>query len=232
MLVLVTRPAEDGQRTVQALTELGHRTILSPVTVIEAVDAPPPTGPFDAIALTSTNALRRLPALRTGLPVFAVGERTAKAARAAGFTDVTMAEQGAEALAALVCARLSAPSRILYPAGEPRTPALEQALDAAGFRVSVWLRYRSLAAAGLSDEAVAALRAGTLGAILHYSRESAGRFAALAIDAGLGAAAARPRHACMSAYVAAGLAPLAPENLAIAARPKETALFALLDKDH
>ena len=97
-------------------------------------------GPWDAILLTSVNALSapsrwRRSGRSRALPVFAVGERTAQAAREQGFTDVTSAEGNVSDLADLVAARLTPPARLLYLAGEERAGDLAGALRAKGFAV-------------------------------------------------------------------------------------------------
>jgi uroporphyrinogen-III synthase len=76
------------------------------------------SGNWTAVIVTSANALRatdgKLGALRS-LPLYAVGARTAEAARAAGFKTVHVADGDARARAALSrCARRRA------VAGSPR----------------------------------------------------------------------------------------------------------------
>ncbi len=89
---------------------------------------PLPSGPFDALLATSRHAFTQGPDLqRWGkrLPVFAVGRRTAEAARAAGFDDVRIGAGDGEGLATLVRLTLPRPARLLYLAGRDRKPTLE-----------------------------------------------------------------------------------------------------------
>ena len=95
MKVLVTRPIEDGAKTAERLKKRGVDVVLAPVTAITSTGQAPPSTPFDAVLISSANAIRHLPDdARTRLlhvPLFCVGEKTASVARSAGFTSVTTA---------------------------------------------------------------------------------------------------------------------------------------------
>src|SRR5438552_1880361 len=100
MRVLVTRPEPDGERTAAKLRARGAEVLLAPLLQIELFrDVALGNGPWVALAMTSANAV---PAItqhpRRGellaLPAYVVGQRTAEAARAAGFSDVTSADGG------------------------------------------------------------------------------------------------------------------------------------------
>src|SRR5712672_914868 len=95
MRLLVTRPEPAGARTAARLRALGHDVILMPVLRVELVPNPElGDGPFGALILTSANAVqalaqhRRLSELQI-LPAYAVGRRTAEAARAHGFAPIS-----------------------------------------------------------------------------------------------------------------------------------------------
>ncbi len=87
--VAVLRPAPGNAVTAARLEQCGLPVIRLPLFEVGPLDwtAPDPAG-FDALLLTSANALRHGgPGLRAlaMLPVFAVGQATARAAREAGF---------------------------------------------------------------------------------------------------------------------------------------------------
>ncbi|MEE8274408.1 MAG: uroporphyrinogen-III synthase, partial [Alphaproteobacteria bacterium] len=94
MRVLITRPREDAEALAEALAVRGVEALVEPL--LEIVPLNP--GDFDlagvqAALLTSANGARAL-AAATGsrdVPVLAVGEATAAAARAAGFAEVAVA---------------------------------------------------------------------------------------------------------------------------------------------
>lgn len=233
MQVLVTRPLSGAALTADRLRALGHQALLSPVSVLRPIDAPLPTGPMNAVVVSSANALRVLAPdllvqLRT-LPVFTVGVATAQTARALAL-EATAGPGTAAELPAVIARRFSGPANLLYLAGEPRKPDLEQALSAAGFGLTLHLCYRMEPATALSEAACAALAQGGVDAVLHFSRESAVRFSALAVESGCADPARAARHLCMSADVVTGLQALNPADVRVSALPTEESLLRLLDK--
>lgn len=104
MKVLVLRPEPGAGETAARARAMGLEPIVAPLfTIRPRAWTPPDPGRFDAVLLTSPNAPRQGGGGMTpflGLPCYAVGERTAKEARAAGFTDVrTGCSDGAALLA-------------------------------------------------------------------------------------------------------------------------------------
>ncbi|MEO9470304.1 uroporphyrinogen-III synthase [Parasphingorhabdus sp.] len=104
--LLILRPEIGASRTAEKARLLGLTPVLDPLFVIEPMgwDAPA-ASEFDALMLTSVNAIRFAgPALAAYacLPVLAVGKKTADAARAAGFcVDLTGSGGALELLSAL-----------------------------------------------------------------------------------------------------------------------------------
>lgn len=104
--LLILRPEPDAQSTARRAEELGLEAMVHPLFSVEPVPwNPPPADAFDALMLTSANALRHGgPALAAyaALRTYSVGERTAQAARKAGFADVHVTgPDGASVIAAL-----------------------------------------------------------------------------------------------------------------------------------
>ena len=119
-LVVVVRPEPGNARTVAAARALGFAAAAMPLFGVAPLPwTPPDPAGFDALVLTSANAVRHggdgLDALR-GLPVLAVGAATAAAARAAGFV---VAATGSADAAALIDAASSYP-RLLHLGGRDR----------------------------------------------------------------------------------------------------------------
>jgi uroporphyrinogen-III synthase len=122
--VLVLRPEPGASATVKRARELGLDAIAVPLFEIEPVAwEVPDAARFDGLLLTSANALRhagdRLGELR-GLPVHAVGEPTAEAAREAGFDIAATGDDGVDRLLGSIEAEL----KLLHLCGEDhREPA-------------------------------------------------------------------------------------------------------------
>ncbi len=105
----VLRPEPGNAATAARIAALGLVAIRLPLFAVRALDwkAPDPAA-YDALLLTSANAVRHGgDALVTlwPLPVFAVGEATAAAARARGFTVAATGDGGAEAIVARAAGR-------------------------------------------------------------------------------------------------------------------------------
>ena len=91
--VLILRPEPGNSESMARATALGLEALSCPLfKIIPVAWEPPPRDQFDAVLLTSANALLCAgPALAQylTLPAIAVGPSTAQAARDAGFADVT-----------------------------------------------------------------------------------------------------------------------------------------------
>lgn len=228
MRVLVTRAPEDAERTSRKLAARGHEALLAPVIRITPTGDPAPPGPWDALVVTSAHAAEALSTLADKrVPVFAVGERTADAVRAEGFSSVAAAEGDAASLSGMIRAALRPGLALLHVTARHHKDEPTASLRAAGFTVLQWEAYEAGAAGSLPPQAIEALRTGEVDAALHYSRRSADLFIHLAEEAGL-TLGAFP-HLCLSADVAAPLKASGAEVL-VAREPSEDALLALLER--
>lgn len=167
---LVLRPEPGNARTVAALRTRGVAAIGVPLFAVRALDwTVPDAGAFDALLLTSANAVRvagaGLAAL-AALPVVAVGTATAAAARAAG---LRVAVTGDGDAAAAVAASGEAFPRLLHLAGREHVelPGVARVITYASEHVAV---------------APGALIAAVDGVVLLHSARAAARFAELAAD--------------------------------------------------
>jgi uroporphyrinogen-III synthase len=235
--LLLTRPERDAQRTAAALRARGHTVVIAPLMRIEAVsDARIGAGPWAAILITSANAAHAIAAHErlqelSEVPVFAVGERSAQAMRAAGFADVTSADGSVRELARLVAERMTPGASLLYLAGKERSGDLAGDLRAQkNFAVHTAVVYRAVAATILPAAAADALASGVEG-VLHFSRRSAEAYVNAARGAGMLASALRPAHFCLSAQIAEPLARAGAAFIRIAPRPLEAALLELISPE-
>jgi uroporphyrinogen-III synthase len=121
--VLVLRPAPGDRATVAGLEAAGLVAIRLPLFEIVPMAWVPPKGEYDALLLTSANAVRQagpgLEAIR-GLPTIAVGKATAEAARASGLSVAAAGNE--DGAAALALAHARGWKRVVRLAGRERTP--------------------------------------------------------------------------------------------------------------
>jgi uroporphyrinogen-III synthase len=232
--VLVTRPEPENERTAALLRQRGHDVVLAPLLRMEPVEASLGGGPWVAVVITSINAARAIashPQLGRikSLPLFAVGRRSADAARAAGFGDVASAEGDAADLVRLISGRLPHTELpLLYLAGEERAADIAAELVPEGLVVHTAVVYRAAKVTSFPRDALAELTAGTVEGVLHFSRRSAEAYLACAEAAGLLTAALAPSQFCLSRQVAEPLAAAGVPNVRVAARPNERALLELV----
>ncbi len=149
MRLVVTRPQADSERTAAALRAQGHDVLLAPLMRVELLSADL-AGIWGAVVITSANApvaIADHPAREAllKLPLYAVGRRSAEAARAAGFTDVTAAGGDVRDLVKLIAERhADAHAPLLYLAGQDRAADLIDELATHGLAAEMRVVYRAV----------------------------------------------------------------------------------------
>jgi uroporphyrinogen-III synthase len=233
MRLLVTRPEPDAGREAELLAARGHEPVLAPLLRIEFVNAALPLAGAQALIVTSRNAIRALvshPQLGEALklPLFAVGDATAGAARDLGFTEVVIGPGTAATLAALIASDLDRErGPLVHLAGDTLAYDLKSALEGQGFAMRKVVLYRAVPANALPQEALDPLASGRLDGVILMSPRTAKTFAALVEKHGLVNQAAGLVCYCLSEAVAEQLAPLGCE-ISVAAQPREEDILALL----
>jgi uroporphyrinogen-III synthase len=241
MAVLVTRPHPDGETTAAALRARGFEVLEAPMLRFEPVAfRGDMDGRYGAVILTSANALRGIePRLKSHrlleLPLFAVGDQTAAAARHAGFTQVISAKGDATDLRDLVLAsvktkQLKGASTLLYLAGAEVARDLAGELGGHGIRVMTHATYKMSPVTNLPPEVCEAFAANQLEAVLHYSQRSARAFLEAARAAGVEISALAVPQCCISAAVASIVRDAGAARAMVAESPDENALFRALDR--
>jgi uroporphyrinogen-III synthase len=235
MRILVTRPREDADGLVAALTARGHEVLFEPLLTIvprAAVDWPPGHERAQALLVTSANGVRAFARAdpRRDLPVYAVGAASAAAAGELGFRTVVSAEGNVDDLAALVRRRLDpAAGPLLHPAAATPAGDLQGALAVADFTVLRVVLYDARPAEALSPESTRAINEGSIDAVTLFSPRTAAAFASLMEAAGLASACWQIAALCLSPAVASEIAGLTWRRVVVAARPEQAALLAALD---
>lgn len=209
MRLLIVRPQPGADESAARARALGLEPIVAPLfETIALAWAPPDPARFDAVLLTSANAARLggeglKPFL--ALPCYAVGARTAAAARAAGFADVRGGGSGGAALRAM--AEQDGARAILHLGGRDHVPL------AGVTHVAVYAAEACGALPGGLEDAV----------VLLHSPRAAARFAALASARGATSVAAISAEAAAAA--GGGW-----KQVAVAAAPSDEALLELAAK--
>ena len=214
MRVWVTRAQPHADETAARLRALGHDPLVAPLLEVRPLPTPIELEGVAALAFTSRNGVAAFAARTSqrGWPVFAVGDATAAAARAAGFTRVRSAAGDVDALAQLI-AREGVDGVLLHPG------AAEPAGDLAGALAGVEMRSVALYETVMLPPVAEAVAAWPeLGAVLIHSPRAARALAAAALSPG-------PRVLCISSAAAEPLHAHDPE---VAVRPDEAALLARL----
>ncbi len=226
------RARDDAARSAARLSARGFNATFAPVIEIRVTGALPPSGPFDAVVATSAKAIALIaPAAQAAiasLPLYVVGEQTAKAAWKAGMAVAADPAPDVAALIATLLRRLPPHSRLLYLAGRERKSALETALSEGGHLTTPVEVYAAEARAAWSADEARAV-AGSAAA-LHYSR----RAAALAVELAQGAGLAEPfralLHVCLSPDAASPLRAWGAPRVVCAAEPIEAQLIDALER--
>jgi uroporphyrinogen-III synthase len=233
MRLVVTRPRADSERTATALRARGHDVLVAPLMRVEPVAADI-SGGWGGVIITSANAPGAIAgnparAALVKLPLFAVGRRSADAARQAGFVNVTSAGGDVRDLVQLIAERhADASAPLLYLAGEDRAADLVAELAVHGIAAELVVVYRAVSIP-FPPELTAALKAGEVDAVLHFSKRSAENYIAAACQAGIIEQALAVRHYCLARPIAEPLSGAGAGSIAVAKRPDEAALIELLE---
>jgi len=216
------------------LAERGVDAVIEPlIEIVERPSALPDLAGVQAILCTSANGARALARAsgERGLPVFAVGDATATAARAAGFGAVESAGGDVDDLARLVARRLRpAAGKLLHVAGSDVAGDLAGALGAAGFTVERAVLYEAHAADVLTPATARLIAGCKLDLALFFSRRTARAFFMLTHATDVRAGLTATTAISISRAADAALAYLPFRERIIAAAPTQEALLAAVDK--
>ena len=230
--VLVTRPQPDAALTAAKLETAGYLPSCLPVSETVATGASLPLGSFDAVAVTSANALRHinsdLLAPYRHLQLYAVGEKTASVARDAGFETIYAGDGWGLHLGRHVAAGMPTGSHVLYLTGKIRRPDFEAQLSAAGINLTVAETYDTHPVTYSDAELNRIADTGRAEVILLYSAVAARQFVALDKQA-KGAFIQNAKYIfCLSQRIAAELPDNWNAQVRISETPDEDALLRLL----
>jgi uroporphyrinogen-III synthase len=225
---LVTRPREDAEEVARDLRARGIEVLLAPMLSIAPVRDPAvDLGGVQAILFTSANGVRAFAAASSerGLPVLAVGDATAAAARKSGFANVESAAGDVASLADLAARRLNpATGALFHAAASVVAGDLAGILESKGFAVRRAVLYDAVPAKEFPADVVAALNENTLDIVLFFSPRSAATFVTLIDKSGLREACGHVAAFCLSPAVAKAIGSLPWRALRTASRPDWAAM--------
>ncbi len=235
MRALVTRPRREAEALAQRLREKGLEVTIEPMLEIVELRRSKPLdfSGVQACLVTSASGARALAEAGCAreVPVYAVGEASADAAREAGFASVDCAGGDSAALVRRAAERLDpAAGALLHASGVEVSGDLAGALRARGFKVRREVLYRARAAKALSPGLRSALEDGAIDLALFFSPRSAATFVELIDEAGLAAACAPIEAFFLSPAVAEAGGALDWQRAWTASRPDQEALVELVDR--
>jgi uroporphyrinogen-III synthase len=181
--VLITRAEPEASALAALIMRCGHSAVIAPLAKLQSLNVTWPQILPEALVFTSANALLHLDgkSLRA-LPVFAIGSRTAAAARDAGFTQIVA--HGESNYAQLLRYIIAAPYRSLWHiGGRDVRHDMQQDLASHNIACRAFAVYDMVSITALPPPAQAALAAHALDMALIFSPRSAQRAIKLLGDA-------------------------------------------------
>jgi len=235
MKLLITRPEQASRILSEKLVSDGHEVLCSALLEIvfrdlENLDLQN----VQAFVVTSANGLTALVKLTENrdLPLFAVGDKTAKAAKYAGFKTVHSANGDVAALGELIEKKAAPAAGVLVHAGGARLAGdLEKQVLGAGFSYRREILYDANEAETFPETTRAELIAGSLEGILLFSPHTAKVFKRIVDAEGLNTHIEKLDAWCLSSNVAREIDGMGFRRVLIAKRPTEDALLDLIEKN-
>ena len=235
MRVIVTRPDHSARRTAARLETLGHQPVFLPLTRAEhhlEIAREALSEPHSALVVTSAEAVRVLGELghelrhRLSTQIYAVGEATGEAARTLGFTDIRCGDGTGHDLVERIAQDVGETSSLLYLAGNPRSPDLEDGLHARDIACKSIEIYRMVKVGYRTEIIEPLLTRPAADAVLLYSRHNAALFFELVQP--FAASIEHLQVICLSKNVATAVPEKFHPAIFVAETPDEDALFAFL----
>lgn len=235
-LIWHTRPTDDSEFFASELAPFGIESMIGPVLHIarkplaHLLHTPP-----DGLLLTSrhaAHALSLLPATWRKLPVYCVGNATAKAAAEHGFTRVTSGMKDVQALLPRIAGEMAAGSTLHYLAGDETRADVKNLLALRGITVAVTVVYYAVGEHDLEPQIIEALGASRISGVALFSPRTARITCALMQKAGLGECARGITAYCFSDNVAKEAGKLPWAGLYTCSAPNRAAMRELIVSHH
>lgn len=234
-VALVTRPREDSISLTAALERRGFSVLAEPLLSIHIrTDVRLDLEGVQGYLATSANGVRALAANHAPrhLPVWAVGDATARTARDLGFPFVESAHGDAASLTRLVAQKVrAADGPLLHAAGTKVAGDLSGGLGRLGYAIRREILYEARAAENLSPVLLQAMAAEAVDLAVFFSPRTAQTFVTLAAAAGCRDAGKAIAAYALSPAVRDALDAMPWRRILTAARPEQDALLACIDRE-
>lgn len=234
--ILIGRSVSQAGTLADLIARRGITGVYQELLAIESI---PVSGDFEdrlsgaqAIIVTSANAVGRLSDLtrKRYIPLLAVGDGTARIARAFGFGDVTSAQGDAEALLELCRKRLKPElGRVLYVRGREVATDLAPTLSTEGYEVDSITVYATEPTPELRPQVEQQLRQARLEATILFSPRGAANFVSLVRQAGVDYACAGMTLIALSPAIATAASELIWRLKLVPEQPTIPALLSTLE---
>ena len=233
MKVLITRSEVDAEPLAVLLNARQIATLIDPMISIELTPGPPlDLSGVQALLMTSANGVRAYCGrnLERHIPLFAVGDATAREAMIYGFENISTADGDVSYLAELAQTQLSrSGGALLHVAGTISAGDLGGDLIKAGFEYRREPLYNAIAAQTLRSQTITALIKNELQGVLLYSPRTADIFCHC-VSAEPGAdKLCNVTAYCLSAAVADKAKALKWGSIVIASKPTQSELLRVVE---
>lgn len=184
-----------------------------------------------AFVVTSANGIEGLVGATQNrdIPLYAVGDKTATAAKQAGFRKILSADGDVDSLATVIRNNATPDAGVLLHAGGARLAGdLQERLQRNGYQYRREILYDARDAESFHSDAIVALNEGTLDGVLLFSPHTAKIFAKIVEQNALSPHLEEVTAWCLSNNVAKEIAGLPFKESYIAPSPTEASLLGLL----
>jgi uroporphyrinogen-III synthase len=176
MYTLITRPQEEAIIEAQKWQEMDYACLIEPMIEIEYQSLGLSLEPYNAIIVTSKNALKAIAGFNFLGKIIAVGPQTAEFANKLGFTNILCAESNVKSLINIID---HSHSPALYLRGDVVTVDLKALLPAKGVQIDETIVYTTKARDNFSAKLIEYLQAGEIEQVLLFSSRTAQIFCTL-----------------------------------------------------
>lgn len=226
-VVLITRPSPDAEDFAQQVESIGYAPLIDPLLTSSYYSVIMPATLPQALVATSAHAFPTpAPDAWRSLPVFVMGQNSARQARQAGYKNIISANGNFPELIRLLTQTIIPGGSVLYLRGEVVRHDLPQMLP--GYNVSEQIVYAMHPATSLAPQTCDAMQDKAVHTATFFSPRSAHTFAQLLEKQGLIGLATHINVLCLSTAVLESVHHIPWRHIETAAQPDRDGMLAVL----